>query len=66
MEWVFPDAQTLLHELPKSPINLPDKAYVHVVETAISSGADYINTFNLKDFPSIAHESKIMKLKSAF
>ena len=52
MDRVYPDAHTRLYHLPKTPINLPDMADIHVVETAISSGANYIITFNLKDFPS--------------
>jgi len=51
MDTVFPDARTLIDKELKTPINLPDKDDVHVVETAINSNANYIITFNLKDFP---------------
>ena len=51
METVFPDARTLIDKAQKTPINLPDKDDVHVVEAAINSGANYLITFNLKDFP---------------
>ena len=44
-------AQDRRYGLPKPPISLPDKDDIHVVETAISSGANYIITFNLKDYP---------------
>lgn len=52
MDQVYPDAQTLLLKLPKTPIILPDMNDVHVVETAIRTGANNIVTFNLKDFPT--------------
>lgn len=51
METVFTDARTLKDKELKTPINLPDKDDVHVVETAFNSHANYIITFNLKDFP---------------
>jgi predicted nucleic acid-binding protein len=52
MKSVFPKAQDRRYKLPKTSINLPDKDDVHIVETAIGSGANYIITFNLKDFPT--------------
>ncbi|KPQ01018.1 MAG: toxin-antitoxin system Pin family toxin component [Bacteroidetes bacterium HLUCCA01] len=52
MEMVYPKAQDRRYGLPKTPISLPDKDDIHVVETAISSGANYIITFNLKDYPT--------------
>jgi predicted nucleic acid-binding protein len=51
MDTVFPDARTLKDKELKTPINLPDKNDIHIVETAINSHANYIITFNLKDFP---------------
>ncbi len=52
MDVVFPDAQTRLYDLPKDPVNLPDKDDIHIIEAAIHTGARWIITFNLKDFPS--------------
>ena len=52
MDIAFPDAQTPVFDLPHNPIVLPDKDDVHVLQTAIKTGAKYIITFNLKDFPS--------------
>lgn len=52
METVFPDARTPIDNVVKRPINLPDTDDVHVMQTAIKSGANYIVTFNLNDFPS--------------
>lgn len=51
METVFPDALTPIDNTFKASIQLPDNDDIHVVETAVSSGAKYIITFNLKDFP---------------
>lgn len=51
MDTVFPDALTPIVYNSKTHINLPDEDDVHVAETAIISGANYIITFNLKDFP---------------
>jgi len=54
METVFPDARTLKDKERITPLNVPDMDDVHVVETAINSHANYIITFNLKDFPNEA------------
>lgn len=51
METVFPDARAQIDKASKTTINLPDKDDIHVVETAIITSANYIITFNLKDFP---------------
>lgn len=52
MESVFPDARTPIDNTLKISIKLPDTNDIHVVETAISSEANYIITFNLRDFPN--------------
>jgi predicted nucleic acid-binding protein len=57
MEIVFPDAQSLQYNHPKKPINLPDKDDVHVVETAIRSGANYIRSIRAQRFHSICHRA---------
>ena len=47
----FPNAETDASSL---ELNLPDPNDVHVVETAVSSGAETIITLNLRDFPARA------------
>ena len=51
MDMVFPDARTKVDHAQQSNIDIPDKDDIHVVKAALNSGANYIISFNLKDFP---------------
>lgn len=51
MNTAFPDAQTEGFETYIPQVYLPDSNDRHVVATAIQAQAQYIITFNLKDFP---------------
>ena len=62
MDDTFPDAVVANSEENKSGIQLPDSADIHVLATAIESKADYIITYNLRDFPE--EELKKYKIKA--
>ena len=52
MNDAFPQANVKRYEHLHKGLNLPDVDDVHVLATAIKSDADFIVTFNIKDFPS--------------
>lgn len=52
MDEAFPDAQVTKYENLKSGLTLPDLDDIHVLVAAIKCEAEYIITFNLKDFPT--------------
>ncbi len=53
---VFPDAMVEQDEQLSANVALPDPDDVHVLATAVASGASTIVTFNLRDFPASALE----------
>ncbi|MES2797404.1 MAG: PIN domain-containing protein [Bacteroidota bacterium] len=52
MNEAFPEANIERDRILENKLTLPDKDDRHVLVTAIKAKADYILTFNLKDFPS--------------
>lgn len=52
MNDTFPRANVKGYELLSTGLFLPDADDIHVLAAAIKSNADFIVTFNLKDFPS--------------
>ena len=52
MDEAFPDAQVTEYEKLKPDLTLPDPNDIHVLAAAVKCEAEYIITFNLKDFPT--------------
>lgn len=64
MDKAIPDALVTDHEMLCSGLDLPDPDDRHVLAAAIRCNAQTIVTFNLKDFPPVQRQRRLLKKPS--